>query len=95
MWLRYHSQGLAAGDRAERRADQLYAQAGIEDDQGMIYKHKWMRWRTFNRLIDQANALGSAADAAFLFRLSRLGFFSEEEALAHVLDQTTPTSENP
>src|SRR5262249_21159912 len=81
MRLRHHSQGLAAGDRAERHADQLYARAGIEDDQGMIHKHKWMRWRTFSRLIDQANELSAAADASFLDRLRRLGFGSAEEAL--------------
>lgn len=72
MRLRYHSQGLAPADRLERRADQLYARAGVEDDAGLIHKHKWMRWRTFNRLMDQANDLAGAADASFALRIMRL-----------------------
>jgi hypothetical protein len=64
--------GAGAADRLERRADQLHARAGVEDDAGLIHKHKWMRWRTFNRLMDQANDLAGAADASFALRIMRL-----------------------
>ena len=33
-----------------------------------------MRWRTFNRLMDQATLLGQRTDAAFLYKLRRSGF---------------------
>jgi hypothetical protein len=58
----------------------MYARAGIEDDARLIHKHKWMRWRTFGRLMDRANGLDADADAAFLLRLFRLGVFSIEAA---------------
>jgi hypothetical protein len=70
--LQYQSQRLAPADRLQRRADGHYARAGIEGDDGLIYKHKWMRWRTFNRLVDQANDLAGAADAGFALRIMRL-----------------------
>jgi hypothetical protein len=70
--LRYISQGLAPADRAQRRADQLYARAGVEDDDGLIHKHKWMRWRTFNRLMDRADALSHHADDAFVLRALKI-----------------------
>lgn len=70
--LRYISQGLASADRAQRRADQLYARAGVEDDAGLIHKHKRMRWRTFTRLMDRADSLNAAADDAFVYRALRL-----------------------
>jgi hypothetical protein len=58
----------------ERRSQKQYAKAGTEDEDGNIYKHKWMRWRTFNRLVDRADALSGEADARFLYRLRRFGF---------------------
>lgn len=70
--LRYRSQALAPADRLERRAAKLYAKAGLEDDAGMIYKHKWMRWRTFNRLMDRANALADGADALHFSGVCRI-----------------------
>jgi len=70
--LRYISQGLAPADRAQRRADQLYARAGAEDDDGLVHKHKWMRWRTFNRLMDRADNLSAVANDAFVYRALRL-----------------------
>jgi len=66
------SQGLAAADRAQRRAEQLYARAGAEDEAGLIHKHKWMRWRTFNRLMDRADALSHHADGAFVLRALKI-----------------------
>jgi hypothetical protein len=92
--LRYTSQGFGRGDRLQRRADELYARAGFESEDGTyLHKHKWMRWRTFNRLMDRANALSEAADAAFLYRLRRLGFFSEDAATAFVLRDTPAEAE--
>jgi len=35
-------------------------------------KRKWMRWRTFNRLMDRANQLSADADGAFVDRVARL-----------------------
>jgi hypothetical protein len=70
--LRYVSQGLSPADRAQRRADGLYARAGVEGDDGMIYKHKWMRSRTFNRLMDRANALTANADGLHLNGVCRI-----------------------
>ena len=78
--LRYQSQRLAPADRMQRRADALYERAGI-DYRDTVVKHKWMRWRTYNRLIDRANALSSDADAAFLYRMRRLGRASMDELL--------------
>lgn len=78
--LRYHSQTLAPTYRMQRRADELYARAGDEFEEGHVTKHKWMRWRTFNRLMDRANRLSEAADYGFLCRLRRLGFADFEEA---------------
>lgn len=94
MRLRYHSQGLDRGDRLQRRADEIYARAGIESEDGkLIHKHKWMRWRTFNQTMDRANALSGAADAAFLYSLRRLGFVREEAATAFVLGDAPAAAE--
>jgi hypothetical protein len=49
-----------------------------------VIKLKWMRWRTYNRLIDRANALSSGADAAFLYRMRRFGCQSMDELLRDV-----------
>jgi len=78
--LRYRSQSLSPAYRIQRRAEEIYARAGTEDDAGLIHKHKWMRWRTFNRLMERANGLDADADAAFLLRLFRLGVFGMEAA---------------
>jgi len=79
--LRYQSQRLAPADRMQRRADTLYDRAGTDYGEGMVLKRKWMRWRTFNRLMDRANNLSSAADAGFLYRLRRFGYGSADELL--------------
>ena len=55
----------------QRGASALYDRAGTDYGDGMVLKRKWMRWRTFNRLMDLANALDSAADSAFLYRMRR------------------------
>ena len=90
LLLRYQSQRLAPGDRMQLRAELLYHRAGIEDDDGYITKRKWMRWRTFNRLMDCANAASNAADTAFLYRLTRLGFFTERTHYPKFLVDSRP-----
>jgi hypothetical protein len=57
--LHYQSQRLAPADRMQRRADALYERAGTDSGDGMVIKRKGMRWRTFNRLMDHANALST------------------------------------
>ena len=84
--LRYRSQGLDRASRLQQRADELYARAGAESEDGkFIHKHKWMRCRTFNRLMDRANQTSREADIAALAGLARLGFFSWDDAYACVL----------
>jgi hypothetical protein len=82
--LRYCSQRLAPGDRLQRRSDRLYERAGIEDENGRITKHKWMRWRTFNRLFDRAEGCARASDAEAILRLGRLGYAGVDEFLAEL-----------
>lgn len=86
--LSYISQSLSPGERWQRRADALYAKSGSEsDDRKTIHKHKWMRWRTLNRLMDKANALLGHADVLFLTRLRRFGFAGVDEAVAEILGE--------
>jgi hypothetical protein len=63
----------------QQRADALYGKAGTDYGEGFVVKHKWMRWRTFNRLMNRANQLSEYADAAFLYRMRRFGFTSLDE----------------
>jgi len=70
--LRYVSQGLAPADRMQRRADAIYDRLGGSDAEGMVYKPKWMRWRTFNRLMEQADYFAGESDAAFALRAMRM-----------------------
>jgi hypothetical protein len=56
----------------QRRADALYEQAGQDMGDGFVIKRKWMRWQTFNRLMDKANDLSNRADSAFVYRMARL-----------------------
>src|SRR5262245_30530911 len=69
--LRYVSQGLAPADRLQHRANRLYARAGTDDGEGVVVKRKWMRWPTYNRLVELANRYDSAADSAFALRCMR------------------------
>jgi hypothetical protein len=82
--LRYESQALAPAYRIQRRADALYSSAGRDLGDAFVQKHKWMRWRTFNRLMDRANRLSQCADAAFLYQLRRFGFANLEDIADHV-----------
>jgi len=67
--LRYISQGLAIGDRCERRADKLRDRVAI-DDGANLHKRKWLRWRTFNRTCERADELQQVADGAFVARVA-------------------------
>lgn len=89
--LRYHSQTLSPTYRMQRRADELYARAGEEHEDGHVAKHKWLRWRTFDRLMDRANRLSRAADYGFLCRMRRLGFADFEEAQRAALGDSCST----
>lgn len=71
--LRYVSQGLTPCYRLQHRADKIYARLGAADSD-FIPKPKRMRWRTFNRMVDQANDLSAQADGWFIWRLRRFGF---------------------
>ena len=72
MSARYVSQGLTPEYRLQRRAERIYQRLGGEDDEGLIHKPKWMRWKTFNRLMDRAHTLAEAADEVFVYRAARL-----------------------
>ena len=92
--LRYRSQGLDRASRLQQRADELYARAGAESEDGkFIHKHKWMRWATFDRLMDRANRVSREADIAALAGLARLGFFSWDDAYASVLGEPVLTKD--
>jgi hypothetical protein len=90
MRLRYDSQGLTPAYRMQRRADAIYERLGALDTgvAESVFKPKWMRWRTFNRLMDRANALGRYSDALFLLGLRRFGIAGNllDDAIAGVLD---------
>jgi hypothetical protein len=65
------SQGLTPEHRLQRRADRIYQGLDQRDD-GLVYKPKWMRWRTFNRRMDLANELSARADEYCNERVFRL-----------------------
>jgi hypothetical protein len=70
--LAYASTREEAHDRAARRADRLRARLGWDlgllNDPGR--KPKWMRWRTFARVVAQHDALAYRAMAGILDQLS-------------------------
>ena len=77
--LRYLCQGLDRPQRLQRRADSIYDRLGGYDGDGMVYKPKWMRWRTFNRLTERANDLAGESDAMFALRImQRFGMVPDD-----------------
>jgi hypothetical protein len=70
--LRYESQRLSQRHRLDRRAAHLQHRAGTENDHGWIIKHKWMRWPTFNSLMDRANELEAESTLQIMQRVFRL-----------------------
>jgi hypothetical protein len=60
--LVYRCQRIATGDRWRLRAARLQRKVAIEDeDTGYRYKRKWLRWSTFNRVLDQADEYDGAS----------------------------------
>jgi hypothetical protein len=53
--LGYQTQSWGREDRALMRMHRVYDQLD-RDECGYAMKPKWMRWRTFNRMIDAADA---------------------------------------
>ena len=47
--LAYYSQFLSPSDRAERGVRRIEARLVYSEADNMIYKSKWMRWKTFHR----------------------------------------------
>jgi hypothetical protein len=60
LGLRYTSQSLSMAERWRYRAGVLFRRAGCDVSDDYYYKPKWMRWATFNRLIDEAEELEDA-----------------------------------
>ncbi len=73
--LAYPSTRESAGDRATRRADRLRDRLGWEPGilNGSGDKPKWMRWRTFQRLIAQHDRLAALSLDGFGACLRTLG----------------------
>jgi hypothetical protein len=59
--LRHKSQRLSRRERWRHRAAKLVRRLGGEAEDGLVYKPKWMRWRTFNRLMEHVQLLNDAA----------------------------------
>ena len=59
--LRYRTQRISTDARWERRAKKIVRRLGGEAEDGNVYKPKWMRWATFNRLMDDVQAWNDAA----------------------------------
>ena len=77
--LRYQSQALTREWRLQQRADKLYGRLG-GDSEGAC-KPKWMRWRTFNRKLAQADDFSNRADSYFVGRVMAItGMFPDELA---------------
>lgn len=78
--LLYLSQTLNREDRLDRRATRLYNRAGQEDEKGTVNKHKWMRWRTYKRLMERANEYAAASEEVSVWRIAKfLGMLTPKE----------------
>ncbi len=66
--LRHYSQAESRADRLLRKSRKLYHRAGSEDGgTTFIYKPKGLHWRTFDRLVDKAEAATLASMRAHPF----------------------------
>jgi len=88
--LLYVSQGLVPRERLWRRAEQIRNRLGGTDDDGYVWKPKWMRRRTFDRLCAKANALEEEGDLYWIWSLRRLGIPSLEAAYRAILGESAP-----
>ena len=70
--LRYTSQSLSMPERWRHRAGVLFRRAGCHADDSYYYKPKWMRWATFNRLIDEAEDLENVSIDCHMLPFLRL-----------------------
>jgi hypothetical protein len=61
--LRYACQGLAPSDRLQARAHKIFGR--LRGDADFPLKPRWMRWRTLNRLVAQAQEFDARADRLF------------------------------
>jgi hypothetical protein len=68
--LRYYSHREGAADRSLRRARTLYRRIGGHPDQAWYEKPKWMRWKTFDRILEEAHAAATRADVLHFYGLS-------------------------
>ena len=73
--LAYRSQRETSHDRASRRAFKLRGKLGADGGIGdYIAKPKWMRWRTYDRKLEEIAAAEEVVDAhlwAFVGKLDR------------------------
>ena len=77
--LAYASSREDAGDRAIRRADRLRARLGWEPGilNGEGGKPKWMRWRTFERLSAEYDAVIGRSMRELMLKLGRFKDYLE------------------
>ena len=54
--LAYSSQFLSPTDRAERGIQRIEQRLVYSEPDNMIYKSKWMRWKTFHRACQKLDA---------------------------------------
>lgn len=76
LGMAYRSQREDVMDRALRRGDRVLAKLGRKDlsieDAPYLPKPKWMRWRTYERTIEEARAVNAVWDAAFCAKAGAL-----------------------
>ena len=92
--LAYASSREDAGGRATRRADRLRARLGWEPGilNGNGGKPKWMRWRTFDRLIAKHDQLVGRSMQAVALKFELLGSDFRDLACVAKRDQTREAS---
>ncbi len=77
--LRYACQGLAPAVRVQQRAHRMFERLGGNAD--YVMKPRWMRWRTFNRLVAQAQDFDAMADKLFAVDcMNRFGMLPDDLA---------------
>jgi hypothetical protein len=69
--LAYRSQRMTQLERLEAKAERLYARIGSSPDDDVAEKPPRMWWRTFNRIVDQAEAADAAACSAAALGIQR------------------------
>jgi hypothetical protein len=90
--LRYYSHRESQADRCLRRARKLYGRVGGQVDQSWYEKPRWMRWKTFDRILSAAHEAATRCDLLTLYGRSmpaslRRYFPGYEEERARILAQ--------